>query len=376
MTQESNPDAALEDSDADLVIEEDEGEEDGEQEAKPEGDLGEAPAPGDGVLLPDGTRLGITPGQQARIDLLYDALEKATYYEILQISKDAPGKAIKRAYYKLSREFHPDRFFRRELGPYKPKLEQVFAKVNEAYRVLSEDQSRGDYDAEILGEEVGPSGQMSMATHEVTFSSQMPLRRAKATGQVKTKRKKAEVPAFLKKAQKDLTERLRKARKAHLMGQRKFEAGEYEEAAGLFQRAMMLDPKNQDAGEKFRLSLERGRNTKAEEHWLRGQEAIQREQHQEAAGHFSEAVGCKPTKGKYYFSFGKLVWAHTMRHRTAIELMRTAVEKEPNRMEFLVELARAYESVGMPTSALKAFERAVKIDPDNDEVKKSLKRLR
>lgn len=92
MTQESNPDAALEDSDADLVIEEDEGEEDGEQEAKPEGDLGEAPAPGDGVLLPDGTRLGITPGQQARIDLLYDALEKATYYEILQISKDAPAR--------------------------------------------------------------------------------------------------------------------------------------------------------------------------------------------------------------------------------------------------------------------------------------------
>jgi curved DNA-binding protein CbpA len=373
MTQDSTPDPALEDSDADLVIEDD-GEDELEEEVK--GKLSETPAPGEGVVLPDGTQLGITPEQQARIDLLYDSLEKATYYELLQVSKDAPAKAVKRAYYKLSREFHPDRFFRRELSTYKPKLEQVFAKVNEAYRVLSEPESREDYDASIFAKEVGQTGQLSMATHEVTFSSQLPLRRAREPGQVQSKRKKASTPAFLKKAQKDLTDRLRKARKAFLMGQRKYEGGEFEEAAGLFQRAMMLDPKNKEAGDKFRLSLERGRNSKAEEHWLRGQESIQREQYQEAAGHFSESVACKPTKGKYYFSFGRLVWEHTMRHRTAIELLRTAVEKEPNRMEFLVELGRAYESVGMPTSALKAFERAVRIDPDNDEVKKALKRLR
>ncbi len=369
MTQDSTPDPALEDSDADLVIEDD-----GEDEVGDEQDS--APAHGEGVVLPDGTQLGITPEQQARIDRLYDDLDKATYYEIMQVSKDAPAKAVKRAYYKLSREFHPDRFFRREMGSYKPKLEQVFAKVNEAYRVLSEPETREDYDASIFAEELGQSGQLSMATHEVTFSSQLPLRRTRETGQVKTKRKKVATPAFLKKAQKELTDRLREARKAYMLGQRKYEAGEFEDAAGLFQRAMMLDPKNKEAGEKFRLSLERGRNSKAEEHWLRGQESIQREQHQEAAGHFSEAVACKPTKGKYYFSFGRLVWEHTMRHRTAIELLRTAVEREPNRMEFLVELGRAYESVGMPTSALRAFERAVNIDPDNDEVKKALKRLR
>lgn len=367
MTQESKPDNDPVEPDADLVIEDDEEE---------ESNVGMAPEPGTGVILPDGTQLGIDAAQQARIDLLYDGLEQSTYYEILQISREAPPRAIKRAYYKLSREFHPDRFFRRELGPYKPKLEQVFAKINEAYRVLSDASTRADYDARSFAEEVGPSGQMSMATHEVAFSSTQPMRRAKKTGQVQAKRRKAQAPAFLVKAQKQLAERLRKARKAYMLGQRHYEAGEYEEASGLFQRAMMLDPKNEDAAEKFRLSLERGRNTKAEQHWLLGEEAIKREQHQEAAGHFREAVGCKPTKGKYYFSFGKLVWEQTMRHRTAIELLRMAVEKEPNRMEFLVELAKAYESVGMPTSALKAFERASQIDPQNDDVKKALKRLR
>ncbi len=374
MTQDSKPDlepvepVEPAETETEFVIEDD---------AEEEGsNVGIAPEPGTGVILPDGTQLGIDSGQQARIDLLYDGLEQATYYEILQISREAPTRAIKRAYYKLSREFHPDRFFRRELGPYKPKLEQVFAKINEAYRVLSDASSRADYDAKSFQEELGPSGQMSMATHEVTFRSTQPMRRARDSGQVKSKRKKAEAPAFLKKAQEELTNRLRKARRSYMIGQRHYEAGEYEEAAAHFQQSMMLDPKNQDAGDKFRLSLERGRNTKAEQHWLSGQEAIKREQHQEAAAHFKEAVNCKPTKGKYYFSFGKLVWEQTMRHRTAIELLRMAVEKEPNRMEFLVELAKAYENVGMPTSALKAFERASHIDPQNDDVKKALKRLR
>ena len=156
MTQETKPDVEPAEADTEFVIEDD---------AEEESNVGVAPEPGTGVILPDGTQLGIDAGQQARIDLLFDGLDQATYYEILQISKEAPNRAIKRAYYKLSREFHPDRFFRRELGPYKPKLEQGFAKINEAYRVLSDASARADYDARSFQEELGPSGQMSMATH-------------------------------------------------------------------------------------------------------------------------------------------------------------------------------------------------------------------
>ena len=139
---------------------------------------------------------------------------------------------------------------------------------------------------------------------------------------------------------------------------------------------MLLDPRNEEARELYKKAQGKSRNALAEEHWREGQEALKREEFQEAAVKFKQAVECQPTLGKYYMAFGKVVWEHTMRHRAAIELYRTAVRKEPRRLEYLLELADAYENVGMPNNALKALERATRIDPDNMEAKKALKRLR
>lgn len=63
-----------------------------------------------------------------------------TYYEILGVSKDAPDRVIKQAYRILARRLHPD--ICRE-----PGAEDRFKKVNEAYRVLSNHEERGLYDA-------------------------------------------------------------------------------------------------------------------------------------------------------------------------------------------------------------------------------------
>lgn len=126
----------------------------------------------------------------------------------------------------------------------------------------------------------------------------------------------------------------------------------------------------------FKKAQEQGRNTRAEAAWRQGREALESEQFSVAAQHFKTAIDCQPTRGKYYNSFGKVVWEHTMRQRTAIELLRTAVEKEPDNLEYVIDLAKAYESVGMPSNALRAFERAAQLSPNNPDVKKALKRLR
>lgn len=327
------------------------------------------------VVLPDGTTIDLKIGQQARIDLLYEKLESNTYYDILEVKRDAPVKAIKRAYYRLSKEFHPDKFFRRELGEYKLRLELIFAKVNEAYRVLSDDSLRDDYDVQTFADRKD-EGQAAMATHEVNFVGDAMKSRAQRRGQVKSKRKKGDVPHFLKAAQGELTKRLKKARKAFLLAQQHYDKQEYAEAAAKFQLAMVLDSRNDEAARMFRKAQEQGRNTKAEASWRQGREALVSEQYQTAAQHFKAAIDCQPTRGKYYNSFGKVIWEHTMRQRTAIELLRTAVEKEPDNLEYVIDLAKAYESVGMPSNALRAFERAAQLSPNNPDVKKALKRLR
>lgn len=60
------------------------------------------------------------------------------YHELLGVPVGADPKVVKRAYFKLSKEFHPDRYFRRQIGPYSVRLERIFKKVLEAHEILSD----------------------------------------------------------------------------------------------------------------------------------------------------------------------------------------------------------------------------------------------
>ncbi len=62
-----------------------------------------------------------------------------TYYEILNIPKNASEKEIKKAYRTLTKKYHPD--ISKEKG-----AEEKFKDINEAYSVLSDSQKRAQYD--------------------------------------------------------------------------------------------------------------------------------------------------------------------------------------------------------------------------------------
>jgi len=62
------------------------------------------------------------------------------YYEVLGVSRDADDETIKKAFRRLARELHPD------VNPDDPTAEERFKEVAEAYKVLSEPDSRQIYD--------------------------------------------------------------------------------------------------------------------------------------------------------------------------------------------------------------------------------------
>jgi len=62
------------------------------------------------------------------------------YYKILGVDKSATDEAIKKAYRKLARKYHPD------LNPNDKKAEQKFKEINEANEVLSNSENRSKYD--------------------------------------------------------------------------------------------------------------------------------------------------------------------------------------------------------------------------------------
>jgi molecular chaperone DnaJ len=63
------------------------------------------------------------------------------YYQTLGVSSDADAEAIKKAYRKLARKYHPD------VNPGDPSAEERFKSISEAYRVISDPEQRKRYDA-------------------------------------------------------------------------------------------------------------------------------------------------------------------------------------------------------------------------------------
>lgn len=88
--------------------------------------------------------------QRAELDRLEGLLESASVYELFGIETEADANAVQDAYYDLSRRWHPDRFFRMELGDDGARIEQLFVAITHAYKVLSDPLKRRDYDRNEL----------------------------------------------------------------------------------------------------------------------------------------------------------------------------------------------------------------------------------
>jgi len=65
--------------------------------------------------------------------------EKRDYYEILEVSKDADEKELKKAFRSLARKYHPDKNDA-------PDADEKFKEIQEAYAVLSDAEKRRNYD--------------------------------------------------------------------------------------------------------------------------------------------------------------------------------------------------------------------------------------
>lgn len=113
----------------------------------------------DAVILKEAIRSAakqfqeMTPEQLAqlkrKIKLFYAERANMNYYDMLGVRYNAAPSAIREAYHKLSMDFHPDRHHGRLPAELRPQIEDIFGKINKAYKTLRDTKARLEYDVSV-----------------------------------------------------------------------------------------------------------------------------------------------------------------------------------------------------------------------------------
>lgn len=90
--------------------------------------------------------------EKRRIIQMMRLVSGGDHFALLGVARGVDKRELKRAYFRVSKEFHPDRHYARRLGSFGPWLHRIFEAATQAFQVLSDDGKRAAYLAEI-GEE-------------------------------------------------------------------------------------------------------------------------------------------------------------------------------------------------------------------------------
>ncbi|MGM0556756.1 MAG: DnaJ domain-containing protein [Myxococcota bacterium] len=173
---------------------------------------------------------------------LYEQLDQMNFYDLFGVEPDASRRDIKKAYFRLSKRYHPDKFFRKELHDFGPMLERVFQEITKAYRILSNRDKRQEYDETLARSEASSPPEASPAGASSLAENTSRAFQDEENEQKKHKRNKKDAAALLL---------VRRAEKL-------VEREEYGRAAGEYRKALALKREPEMAIEVARMLVTEG----------------------------------------------------------------------------------------------------------------------
>jgi curved DNA-binding protein CbpA len=312
--------------------------------------------------------LDIDASLQQRILEFEASLGEASYHEILGVDRETEPREIKRAYFQLSKQFHPDRYFRRNIGDHAPRLDRIFKHVALAYELLSDPATRSEIERSMATEP-----QRSMATEPERGEE------AGAGG--------SEGVGYQKPTRMENLERLRRRFKMpeQALVERRFRAGQFFdvsraaahrknwlEAAASARLAIAFDPWNREYKEQFA-------SIQADVHAARAIELLELADGADAKGDalrlLEEAVHYRPTDAKLHVRAAGLA-LDTGDLESAREYAENACELEPEDVSCQLILCRALRRAGDRAGAERALSIAEKLAPTDPDVAAEQKQLR
>jgi curved DNA-binding protein CbpA len=324
----------------------------------------EAPAPRSGPA-PDPS-LDLSVELQERI-FDYEARLESSYHDLLGVTRAAEGRDIKRAYFRLSKDFHPDRYFRRNIGDFGPRLDRIFKKVAEAYELLSDPTTRKEIEMS-LGPEPAP------AAPEQGAYSGAGVAKEKIGPDKKPSKKQVRVPTRMENLQK-LRSRFKMPKK--LRAERQFRARQFYqtakvavhekrwlEAAASMRLAIAFDPWNAEFKSAFA-------EIQADVHKMRAAELIAMSKetldHAEALRMVEEALHYLPCDLPANLRAAEIA-LETKELDKALEYAENLCDLDPSVPLHQILAARALRRLGRKSEARQALERGAELNASDPAV--------
>ncbi len=310
--------------------------------------------------------LDIDAAFQQQILELEASLGHASYHEILGVERDSEPRDIKKAYFRRSKQFHPDRYFRRNIGDHATRLDRIFKHIALAYELLSDPTTRSEIERSMECEPERASEESAARAESAQPDAGGGYRKPTRMENLERLRRRFKMP------EKALVERRFRARQFNDASREAAAKQNWLEAAASARLAVAFDPWNRDFKEHFA-------SIQADVHAVRAAELLEQAAgagaKEDALRLLEEAIHYRPADAALHARAARLALDTGDKDR-AREYAENAVELEPEAVSSQIILCRVLRRAGDPEGARRALSAAEKLAPKDPDVLAEQRQLR
>ncbi|MBJ6764298.1 DnaJ domain-containing protein [Myxococcaceae bacterium JPH2] len=355
-------------------------------------------------------QVDLEPERKKEIIELERSLDAMDHFTVLGIAPSATAADVKQAYYTASRRFHPDRYFGKNLGSFRARMERIFRRLTEAHNVLSQDERREAYLRANPALTAPPAAPARPAVAAAPVATPPPARASAApvatppparapAAPMPPRPAPAPVPppeppraevSPLSEAESEARKAERQARLARhpymarthrlteLVARGKAFAakGDFEHAYQDFHQVMTLDPKNREVPALLTEARRRHDEQRARSEVERGRELEMRGDFTAAHAAYRLATTLDGHSAEAAYLAARVGRELGQEPGEVRALAQRAVDAHPSRADYQLLLAQSLLVGGAKKLAKRHFEEVVRLDPDNAEARAALKKLR
>ena len=318
--------------------------------------------------------------EKLNIQQMISYAESRQYYLLLGIASDSSAESIRDAYYNRSRAWHPDRFFRKDLGEHQTAIEEIFMRLTEAHSILTETGTRRAYDREHKIDSVARSERIRRTASSSRRKGKKRRefeqnRQTENSVEAKTALRNRRREKVLGNIRENIETQERRAAHFYELATKDIEQHRPIKAASSLHIACKLDPSNKMYQEKYKEIKKLARSAQSTDFFVQAENAESFQNYQEALSKYRKAIEYGIQDARAYARLSYLMERLDPDPRETLRLMRYATQLEDDNAEYRCILGEMYAREGLVLNARREYQAALDIEKNYQRAKDGLKAL-